>query len=69
MTKDGLLMHKLGRQKEMARQALEQPSDIDAAIKAENEACAKVCEELEPKFLGDDVLATECADAIRARVK
>ena len=40
-----------------------------AGAAAENEACAKVCDDLEPKFLGDDVLATECAAAIRERMK
>ena len=34
---------------------------------AEREACAKVCEELDKEYEGEDELATWCADRIRAR--
>jgi hypothetical protein len=35
----------------------------EAAVKAEREACAKVCEDL----IGTRAMARHCADAIRAR--
>ncbi len=34
---------------------------------AEREACAKVCEDIDVEYEGEDVLATWCAAAIRAR--
>jgi len=34
---------------------------------AEREACAKVCEDIDAEYDGEDVLATWCAAAIRAR--
>ncbi len=34
---------------------------------AEREACAKVCEDIDTEYEGEDVLATWCATAIRAR--
>jgi len=34
---------------------------------AEREACAKVCEDIDTEYDGEDVLATWCATAIRAR--
>lgn len=47
---------------------------IDDAVKAEREACAKLCDELQaPSHVSDndvsmwDVTSMECADAIRAR--
>lgn len=33
----------------------------------EREACAKACESIDAEYEGEDVLATWCADAIRAR--
>ena len=33
----------------------------------EREACAKVCEDIDTEYEGEDVLATWCATAIRAR--
>jgi|GEM_PF-2474700 len=36
-------------------------------IEAEREACAKVCDDLDTEYDGEDVLATWCAKAIRAR--
>jgi hypothetical protein len=33
----------------------------------EREACAKVCESIDAEYEGEDVLATWCAKAIRAR--
>ena len=33
----------------------------------EREACAKVCEDIDAEYEGQDVLATWCATAIRAR--
>ena len=44
------------------RQALAQPDDIYAAVLAEREACAKVCDE-------HLLLGNKCAAAIRARSK
>ena len=41
---------------------------VAAAARAEeNEACAKVCEDIDTEYEGEDVLATWCAAAIRAR--
>jgi len=37
------------------------------AVKAEREACAKVCDDIDAEYDGEDVLATWCAKAIRAR--
>ena len=34
---------------------------------SEREACAKVCEDIDTEYEGEDVLATWCATAIRAR--
>ena len=42
---------------------------IDEAVKAEREACVKVCDDLDTEYDGEDVLATWCAKAIRARGK
>ena len=61
------------------RQALEQPSDIDAAIKAENEACAKLIESY-PIPVGNSpagemacewtyAALREVCESIRARMK
>jgi hypothetical protein len=38
-----------------------------AATKVEREACAKVCDDINAEYGGEDVLATWCAKAIRAR--
>ena len=40
---------------------------IKRAVKAEREACAKVCDDIDAEYSGEDVLATWCAQAIRAR--
>ena len=40
---------------------------VNAAIEAEREACAKVCEDIDAEYEGQDVLATWCAAAIRER--
>ena len=34
---------------------------------AEREACAKACDDIDAEYEGQDVLATWCANAIRAR--
>lgn len=34
---------------------------------AERDACAKVCDDIDVQYEGEDVLATWCAAAIRAR--
>ena len=34
---------------------------------AEREACAQVCDDIDVEYEGEDVLATWCAAAIRAR--
>ena len=36
-------------------------------VAAEREACAKACEDIDTEYEGEDVLATWCAAAIRAR--
>lgn len=36
-------------------------------VKTEREQCAKVCEDIDKEYEGEDVLATWCAAAIRAR--
>ena len=38
-----------------------------AAVASEREACAKVCDDIDTEYEGEDVLATWCAAAIRAR--
>ena len=40
---------------------------VEAAVKAEREACAKVCDDIDAEYEGEDVLATWCSQAIRAR--
>ena len=47
------------------RQVLKQPSDIEAAVRAENEACAEIAYRM--AYSEDE--AEEIAKAIRARVK
>jgi hypothetical protein len=43
---------------------------VDAAArKDEREACAKLCESIDAEYEGEDVLATWCAEEIRARGK
>ncbi len=39
----------------------------EAGRKDENEACAKVCDDIDAEYEGHDVLATWCSAAIRAR--
>ena len=39
----------------------------EAFTAAEREACAKVCDDIDVEYEGEDVLATWCAAAIRAR--
>ena len=42
--------------------------ELDWQIReSEREACAKVCEDIDTEYEGQDVLATWCAAAIRAR--
>jgi hypothetical protein len=45
--------------------ALESFAALVAA--SEREACAKVCDDIDVEYEGEDVLATWCAAAIRAR--
>jgi hypothetical protein len=40
---------------------------IEDVVKAEREACAKVCDDIDAEYGREDVLATWCAKAIRAR--
>ncbi len=42
-------------------------TDAEQARKDEREACAKLCESIDAEYEGEDVLATWCAKAIRAR--
>jgi len=50
---------------EKTNKVLERFAALVAA--AEREACAKVCEDIDAEYDGEDVLATWCAAAIRAR--
>jgi hypothetical protein len=43
------------------------PHFVDLAVKEEREACAKVCDDIDAEYEGEDVLATWCSKAIRAR--
>jgi hypothetical protein len=40
---------------------------VELVRQDEREACAKVCESIDAEYNGEDVLATWCAKAIRAR--
>jgi hypothetical protein len=40
---------------------------VKAAVDAEREACAKVCDDIDVEYGGEDVVATWCSAAIRAR--
>ena len=40
---------------------------IEDVVKAERDACAKVCDDIDAEYSGEEVLATWCAQAIRAR--
>jgi len=40
---------------------------LKALVVSEREACAKACEDIDTEYEGQDVLATWCATAIRAR--
>ena len=40
---------------------------LHMAVLAEREACAKVCDDIDAENDGLDMLATVCAEAIRAR--
>lgn len=42
---------------------------IEEAVKAEREACAKVCDDLDKSHWGCEVRASWCSEAIRARNK
>ena len=42
---------------------------IKGAVEVEREECVKVCDDLDTEYDGEDVLATWCAKAIRARGK
>jgi len=40
---------------------------LKALVASEREACSKACEDIDTEYEGQDVLATWCAAAIRAR--
>ena len=40
---------------------------IEKAVAGEREDCAKVCDRIDLEYEGEDVQATWCAEAIRAR--
>lgn len=40
---------------------------IDNHVKAEREACAKLCDDIDAEYHGEEVLATWCSNRIRAR--
>ena len=42
---------------------------VEFIAAAEREACAKVCDDIDAEYEGEDVLATWCSQAIRARGK
>jgi hypothetical protein len=42
-------------------------AEAEDAVAAEREACAKLCDDIDTEYNGEDVLATWCAKAIRAR--
>jgi len=42
-------------------------AQLSKAVAEEREACAKMCEQIDLEYEGDDVQATWCAAAIRAR--
>ncbi len=72
MTRDDVLSmaHDAGfNWPEIASTTIEQRLERFAALvaKHEREACAKVCEAIDEEYKGEDVLATWCAEAIRAR--
>lgn len=56
-------MIELAREKDL--QWLERFATLVA--EREREACAKVCEQIDSEYDGEEVLATWCASAIRAR--
>lgn len=64
-------INKVGAAMGALRQALEQPDPVEAAVLAEREACAKVCESMRPSKQEYDqrfyTSCTLCANAIRAR--
>jgi hypothetical protein len=60
------------RQVEILSDALaESRREVDAMVALaradEREACAKVCDDIDVEYEGEDVLATWCSRAIRAR--
>jgi hypothetical protein len=47
---------------------LEKLKAFETLVRAdEREACAKVCDDIDVEYKGEDVLATWCSRAIRAR--
>jgi hypothetical protein len=59
------LVYEHFRQYEFYSDELEQFAKLIAA--EEREACAKLCDAIDAEYEGEDVLATWCAEAIRAR--
>jgi len=41
--------------------------NVQMAVLNERKECAKLCEKIDKEYEGEDVLATWCAEAIRAR--
>jgi len=41
--------------------------NVQMAVLNERKECAKLCEKIDEEYEGEDVLATWCAEAIRAR--
>ena len=71
LEKDPAPLNAINNAKCFLYSALEQPDVIEAAVRAENEACAKVCESMRPSKEEYDqrfyTACTLCANAIRAR--
>jgi hypothetical protein len=56
------------RPKEFAIVGNDSIKAFEALVRAdEREACAKVCDDIDVEYEGEDVLATWCSQAIRAR--
>ena len=52
---------------EMSQRLQDENDELKAAVAAEREACAKVCDVLSDKHSFEGCYANECAEAIRAR--
>jgi hypothetical protein len=68
MAREAGAIHIYERPKEFAIVGNDSIKAFEALVRAdEREACAKVCDDIDVEYEGEDVLATWCAAAIRAR--